>query len=304
MRPEALRAPTAKAAAAAAAAPKLTARVSPGEKPHRKRMAELVCVYDLDPVARTPADIIAAPGVHTDRAKTKPPVATGKWLTASIVDDAARVIADGFDQAQRRDPARERTWVALVDGNNHQIDTITGEAEQRNIKVDIVIDFIHVAEYVWGAAWSFFRTGDPDAEPWVADQLRKILHGNAGQVATGIRRRATTFGFRDRERAGADRCADYLTAKADYLAYDEALASGWPIATGIIEGSCRYIVKDRLDITGARWGLAGAEAILRLRALCSNGDFDEYWRFHLRKEHHRNHQTRYRQPDSDYALVA
>jgi len=56
---------------------------------------------------------------------------------------------------------------------------------------------------------------------------------------------------------------------------------------GPIEGACRHLIGDRLDITGARWGLDGAEAILTLRALISNGDFDDYWRYHLTQEHQR-----------------
>ena len=73
----------------------------------------------------------------------------------------------------------------------------------------------------------------------------------------------------------------------DHLRYDQALAAGWPIATGVIEGACRHLIGDRLDITGARWGLDGAEAILTLRAVLSNGDFDDYWRYHLAREHQR-----------------
>ncbi|MGI8413877.1 MAG: ISKra4 family transposase, partial [Solirubrobacteraceae bacterium] len=81
--------------------------------------------------------------------------------------------------------------------------------------------------------------------------------------------------------------------KRPYLDYPTALTNGWPIATGIIEGACRHLIKDRMDITGARWGLQGAEAILKLRAIRSNNDFDEYWTYHLAQERHRNHQSRY-----------
>ena len=88
--------------------------------------------------------------------------------------------------------------------------------------------------------------------------------------------------------------ARYLDNKKDYLDYATALEKGWPIATGIIEGACRHIVKDRMDITGARWGLEGAEAILKLRAVIASGDFEDYWRFHLRREHERIHHARYR----------
>jgi hypothetical protein len=75
------------------------------------------------------------------------------------------------------------------------------------------------------------------------------------------------------------------------LRYDTALAAGWPIATGVIEGACRHLVGDRLEITGARWGLAGAEAVLTLRAVISNGDFEEYWAFHAAREHERLYPT-------------
>ncbi len=214
----------------------------------------------------------------------------------------------GFAEAERRDPAAARTWVVLVDGNKQQIEAIRAEAGRRGVEVTILIDFIHVLEYCWGAAWSFFEPGDPDAEEWAADQARKILEGKSGQVAAAIRRRATTYGYSASERGGADTCANYLSAKKPYLSakkpyldYATALKSGWPIATGIIEGACRHIVKDRMDLTGARWGLAGAEAVLTLRALVSNGDFDEYFRYHLDQEFKRVHQARYR---TDHELAA
>ena len=303
MLPEALRPATAKAAAAAES--KLATRLSPGEKNGRKRMAELACVYDAVPVPRTPEDIISTPaqkrrkkkaraGKPEQKGKPREPQARGKWLTASVTDDIPAVIAAAFDEAERRDPQRKREWAVLIDGNNTQIEAVTAEAASRGVTVTIVIDFIHVLEYLWKAAWSFFDKGEPAAEEWVAAQARKILHENAAQVAAGIRRRASTYGYSPAERAGADECARYLDNKKDYLGYAMALHKGWPIATGIIEGACRHIVKDRMDITGARWGLEGAEAILKLRAVIATGDFDAYWRFHLRREHERIHHVKYR----------
>lgn len=112
-------------------------------------------------------------------------------------------------------------------------------------------------------------------------------------MTVAIRRQATVTGLDRARRAGTDTRATYLTNKAPHLNYPNALASGWPIATGIIEGACRHNVADRPDITGARWGLHGAEAILMLRALHSNDDFDEYRRFHLTREHARVHESRY-----------
>ena len=198
-----------------------------------------------------------------------------------------------LNQADRRDPEHQRAWVALVDGNNHQIHRIRTEARKRNLKIPIVVDFIHVLEYLWSACWCFFQEGDPAAEQWVSDKARQVLDGRAGIVAAAIRRKATRLALEPNKRQAADRCSDYLLAKRPYLDYPTALQNGWPIATGVIEGACRHLVKDRLDITGARWGLAGAEAILTLRALISNGDFDQYWPFHLAQEHRRVHASRY-----------
>jgi hypothetical protein len=306
MVPDALRPATAKALQAAEN--KLATRLSPGEKNGRKRMAEVAGVYDAVPAPRAPEDVISTPAHKRrtmkqqasagkkQRGKPRKPQAQNKWLTASVTDDIPAVIAAAFDEAERRDPDHEREWVVLIDGNNTQIEAVTAEAASRGVQITIVIDFVHVAEYAWKAAWSFFDKGEPAAEEWVAAQLRKILQGKSAQVAAGIRRRATSFGYSRAERTGADECARYLNNKQDHLGYNTALEKGWPIATGIVEGACRHIVKDRMDITGARWSLEGAEAILKLRALIANGDFEDYWRFHLRREHARIHHAKY--PDS------
>ena len=290
MRPEALREATRRQAQNAKH--KLKTRLSRGEKRGRKRIAEVGAVYEITPVPRAGADIM--PLTDSEReAQIPAPAAKRKWLTASVAGDAAHVVSQVFDEAERRDTAHQRTWVALVDGNNHQIDRINAEASAREANVTVVIDFIHVLEYVWKAAWSFHREGDPAAETWVRRHAQNILAGNATRVAGQIRREATNTALDPAQRAGADACASYLTHKQAYLDYPTALSNGWPIATGIIEGACRHLVKDRMDITGARWGLDGAEAILELRAIHNNGDFDQYWRYHLDQEQHRNHRSRY-----------
>ena len=97
-------------------------------------------------------------------------------------------------------------------------------------------------------------------------------------------RSARPGGYR---RAGADACVRYLGNKHDCLRYSLALAAGWPIATGVIEGAFRHLIAGRLGIGGARWGLDGAEAVLTLRAVISSGDFTEYWRFRLERGHQR-----------------
>ena len=289
MRADALRT---RAPARPRAGPAPKPRLSGGEPQNRKRMAEIGAVYDAKPAPRTPADILtsAAPEGYEP---VPGPIAKNKWLTASIVNAPAEVIRRIFDEAERRDPKHRRTWVALVDGDNHQIDRIKFEARKRKIKVTIVVDFVHVLGYLWNAAGCLYPNDDQTAAQWVHRQATKVLQGQACKVAGTIRRQATNARLDPSQRKPADEAATYLTNKAPYLDYPTALAQGWPIATGIIEGACRHLVKDRFDITGARWGLAGAEAILKLRAIIANGDFEAYWRFHLAQEQHHVHQARY-----------
>jgi hypothetical protein len=254
-------------------------------------MAEVGAVYDVAPVPRSPSDVMASKAGEDPRPEA--PKAKNKWLTASVVEDAAEVVGRHFDEAERRDPGHQRRWVALVDGNNHQIDRIGAEAKARGIHVAIVVDLVHVLEYLWAAAWCFFAEGDTAAEEWVRGRALSVLEGHAREVASGIRRRATAAGLATSKRKKADEAARYLKNKAPHLDYPTALASGWPIATGIIEGAVRHVVRDRMDVTGARWSVEGAEAVLKLRAVRTNGDFDDYWRLHLDHECQRVHESRY-----------
>jgi hypothetical protein len=284
MRLEALRAATAKAAAKLG---KMRTRLAAGEKPNRKRMACLVTVYDAEPAERRPHDVIAPPGGRNGTRELRPgPKARGKWLAGSVRKDPAGMIAAMFDEAEARDPGRQRTWVVLVDGAGHQMDLIRAEAARRDVTIHIVIDIIHVLEYLWGAAWSFHDAGDPAAEDWVAVKALTVLAGDSDRAAAEITAEAGT-GLAGTRRNGADACARYLENKQEFLRYDQALKAGWPIATGVIEGACRHLIADRLNLGGARWGLDGAEAVLSIRAVISNGDFEEYWRFHLTCEHQR-----------------
>jgi len=289
MRPEGLRPAT--RAAARARRHKLKRRLSKGEKRDAKRMATVAAVYTIDPFVRRPTDIVQSlAGTDPGPARPRP---EHKRVWASLAKSAEDVIVEAFDEAERRDPRRTRRWVALVDGNKHQIRILRREAAARGIALTIVLDIIHVIEYLWKAAHVFFAEGDSATEDWVTERLRIILHGRPGAMAGGMRRSATRRGLDATDRAPVDDCADYLVDYKDLMHYDAYLTDGLPIASGVIEGTCRHLVNDRMDITGARWGLDGAEAVLRLRALKSSGDLDAYWTFHLDREHERNHRSRF-----------
>ena len=272
---------------------RLETRLTKGEKPNRKRMAEVATVYTLKPWPRSIADVLHGLRDQADKAAHRPRPAN-KRVWASISHTPQRVIDDAFAEAVRRDPEHRRRWVVLVDGNRDQLRRIQRAASAIGVEITIVLDIVHVLEYLWRAAYAFHPEGTEAAESWVEGRLLALLNGRtAGEIAKSLRLMIKSHGLDADAAKAVTRAAGYLVKNTRLLHYDRALADGLPIATGVIEGACRYLVKDRMGRTGARWSLSGAEAVLRLRALRASGDFDDYWAFHLAKEHERTHQSRY-----------
>ena len=270
-------------------------RLQPGEKQHAKRMATVAAVYTTAPFVRSPEEFLRSlmprqPGAKPPLVRPRP-VAKRVW--ASLQREPWEVIAEATLEAERQDPEHVKRWVVLVDGAETQLDLVEASAAAYGVDVTVILDIIHVVEYVWKAAHVFHREGSPDAAHWAWTRVQSILEGKARRVAAAMRRAATLAGLSSDTRKPVDTCADYLLKYAPYLHYDRYLAAGYPIATGVIEGACRYLVRDRMELTGARWRLVGAEAVLKLRALRASGDFDAYWDFHEAREYERNHAQRY-----------
>jgi hypothetical protein len=270
---------------------KMGTRLSKGEKKNAKRMATVATVYTIAPFVRKPEDLLAER--KSTRAKPPRPRPEKKRAWASLEKTPEEVIGEAFQEASYRDPAHKKNWVALVDGNKPQIRILRRMAKQKGIDLTIIVDVIHVIEYLWDAGRVFHPESGSELENWVFIRLLEILRGKAGYVAGGMRRSATRRSLLSAQRKPVDTCANYLLTHAPYLKYNQYLSQGYPIATGVIEGACRHLVKDRMEVTGARWSLTGAEAVLRLRALRSSRDFDEYWSFHEKKEYERNHRALY-----------
>lgn len=272
---------------------KLEKRLSKGEKRHAKRMATVAAVYTIAPHVREPEQVARglAP-IHVVE-KEKRPKPQDKRVWASLEKTPEEVIGQAFEEAQRRDPSHEKQWVALVDGNKTQLKVLHQKAKKYGVALTVVLDLIHVTEYLWTASTAFHDEESREREDWVSTRLLRILCGQSSTVAGGIRRSATLRELDGKARQAVDSCCGYLLRHASYLRYDQYLTMGLPIATGVIEGTCRHLVKDRMELTGARWSLAGAEAVLRLRALRASGDFEEYWKFHEEQEYERNHAARY-----------
>lgn len=273
---------------------KMKNRLSRGEKANRKRMAQVASIYFISCFKRNPEDILDELKRKEIKAKKSiRPRPKQKRVWASVEKNANEVIEHMFEEAEKRDPLHQKNWVVLIDGNKHQLQLVKSLSKQKNVKTSIILDIIHVIEYLWTAARVFINEKNhSECDAWVTNKLRDILSGKAGKVAGSIRMSAAKRNLTNTKKKTASDCARYIANHKSYMNYDYYLSHGYPIATGVIEGACRYLVKDRMDITGARWSLSGAESVLKLRSLVSSGDFDEYWDFHLNCEYERNYKEK------------
>ena len=274
---------------------KMQQRLSPGEKRNSKRMAAVASVYLVKPFIRTSFEVANELFDEKNEKKRKRPRPSFKRVWASLELSFETIVCDMFTEAINRDPQKDKEWIALVDGDPKQIQYLEKHAKKHAINITIICDFIHVLKYLWKASNVFF-TEPESRESWVKERLLRILQGKSSLVAAGIRRSATRKNLILSKREPIDKCANYLLNLAPYLQYHKYLNKGYPIATGVIEGACRYLVQDRMGITGARWSLCGAEAVLKLRSLKVSGEWDEYWKFYEKQEFIRNHESKYANP--------
>ena len=152
-----------------------------------------------------------------------------------------------------------------------------------------ILDLFHVLERLWKVAWCFFeeKAQKRQAHQWVEERLRRLLEGKVDAVVRGMRYQATQRGLKGQERKTVRGAAEYFERNRDRMKYDEYLAAGYPIGSGVVEGACRHLVKDRLERAGMRWIPDGAQAMLDLRATYLNGEWEAFWVYHVEQEDNR-----------------
>ena len=270
-----------------------TARADPmapkKQRKHDKRMAIVTANWEQERQPRTAEQVLANLDRQPNAKKPRGPRPQNKRVCASVEKSQAQGISEMFDEIERRNPQRDRTTVVLLDGEENQLEQVERQAESRGLALTIILDLIHVIHYLWIAGYALCDKDTARTEAWVRKFLERLLTGPANYVAGSIRRQATLMKLTTDERRPVDKCCDYLLKYQDYMRYAEYLSEGFPIASGVIEGACRHLVEDRMGITGARWDVPGAEAVLRLRAIRCSGDWDAYWQFHEGQELTRNH---------------
>jgi hypothetical protein len=255
-----------------------------GEKANKKRMAAVGAVYTIEPFVRTADDVIEE--VMRKKARQRRPSPQNKRVRAELLVGKVALFLWLADEVIRRNPQGSKPVIFLSDGERALHDRQSEFLPEYTI---CILDLFHVMERLWKVAWCFFeeQTQKHEAHQWVEERLKRLLEGKVDSVIRGMRYQATQRGLKGQKRKTVRDAADYFERNRDRMTYDAYLAAGYPIGSGVVEGACRHLVKDRMERTGMRWLVSGAQAMLDLRATYINGEWNAFWNFHVAREDER-----------------
>jgi len=263
-------------------------RLGKGQKHGGKKEATLTATYTIAPAIRTPEAVVeslfAAAGTagsaRADQPERTGPQGKRLWATLAGKDAA---LTEAAAHVARRDGAHLTHRVALTDGSQ----ALQERVQRQFPTFTLVLDLIHATEYLWKAANALLGETNARRTAWVKARTLQLVRSQSAWVVADLRHVADTPGRTRRVRTVLTKVAAYVERNAPYMDYAAYLARGWPIATGVIEGACRHLVKDRCDLSGMRWTIDGAESLLHLRCVHENGDWDAYHAFRRRQRHQR-----------------
>jgi hypothetical protein len=280
-----------------------------GEKANKKQMACIGCVYSVDPHARTPEELLAILFRDPDRPQSKPPAAKQKryWaeLTRQIDDIRVRgqdmVFAHMGDEIERRRRPGQML-VHLCDGQK-SLETDRQDYLPTDAKTVDILDLMHAIPRLWDAAHVFHSEGSKEASAFVRERLLQVLHGDVGGVVHGLRYLGTVRGLKGANWQRLHKACNFLKANEHRMRYNDYLKAGYPIATGVIEGACRHVIKDRMERAGMRWQVPGAQAMLHLRAVSASGDWELFQQFRVESENQRLYPNKRALENRDWAFT-
>lgn len=262
------------------------ARRTKGQKANKKQMAYVGAVYTIDRFARTADDVVDE--LARQDAACERPRPQHKHVTAEMTqlvegeecNGRVSLFGELGEEVRARNPAGRKPVVAVMDGER-ALWEVLGFFLPHAIGV---LDLFHVLERLWLAAHVFHAEGSSAAETFVTDRLRMLLEGRVGGVIGGLKQMLTKRGLCGSRRRTLQTVIGYFENNRQHMRYDQYLAAGYPIGSGVAEGACRHLVKDRLEQTGMRWTVPGAQAVLHLRSVYLNGAWAAFVTHRIQQE--------------------
>lgn len=262
-------------------------RAKRGQARSRKKEAIVTTVYSTYPQQRTAQQVIDSLfNTPSEREKSESkqtrPHHKMIWGTLQGKEVALNTLQQAVARREKRVSTPFQAHIALTDG----APALQYHVQDKLPHFKLVLDFIHAIEYLWKAGNLLFGEEDPKREGWVKEQALLLLQGKTAQLITHLEELASQLPLSKGEKL--TKIKAYFERNRPYLLYDKCLAHGWPIASGVIEGACRHVVKDRFELSGMRWRQEQAEALLGLRCIDQSGCLDDYFRFRRASIYHRS----------------
>ncbi|MGD9822751.1 MAG: hypothetical protein AB7U36_00090 [Desulfobacter sp.] len=208
---------------------------------------------------------------------------------ASLERPKQEVAEEIIRDARTRDSDYQRPWGVVMDGALHLWTLVVPLLQ--GIDYTGILDIIHVVEYLWDAASALYDEKDSTRKKWVHDCLLSILHGRVGHVIGGLKQSLKKRKLNKKKRETIEKAILYFENHHKWMRYDEYLQAGYPIGSGVVESSCGHTVKDRMEGSGRRWSIKGAESTLLLKSVYTSNHWDDYWQSHMtlqRKQLYKN----------------
>lgn len=262
-------------------------RLGKGQKRGTKKEAIVTCLYTIAPYERTPEEVANAL-LHLNDPTVKPsrPRPVGKEQHATLAGKAV-ACADLAQRIAQRDGTHIQYRVALTDGS----EALQAQMLAHLPAYTLVLDIMHANEYLWDAVNALLGETHPERIAWIRPKLELLLQGKTMDVIVALEQAAAEPKCTELQRKALLRTSGYYRRNMPYMHYHDYLAKGWPIGTGVVEGACGHLVKDRMEKAGMRWTITGAQVVLDLRAVRLNGDWDAYWEYHRKQQHQRIYTT-------------
>jgi len=266
--------------------PAPSGRLKKGQKASKKKMACVGGVYTTAPFVRTAQDVVNE--VLRHEKQTQRPKPQNKRLRAELTQrfegeeiKGTEVIFPWFEQeVTKRNPEGCHPVVCVMDGERKLWQILKSMFPS----VVCILDLYHVLERLWSIAYCFYVEGSDEAQTFVTTRLERLLEGQVGYVIGGIKQMGVKNKLSKKRRETLDAAITYLENNRRFMNYDVYLSAGYPIGSGVVEGACRHVVKDRMEQTGMRWRIPGAQAILHLRALYLNGDWEVFQEYRIEQQ--------------------
>jgi len=284
-----------------------------GPKPDRKKMATLGAVYSIDRYFRTAEEVVESlfRDPQQEQPKKERPRPCHKRMRASLnhtdingdeVEGRSAVFGWISDEIATRHAGSHKPVVCIMDGEESLWNM--RDLLQEDVPMIDILDLLHVTPRLWDAAWLLCPGKRDLAEKFVRERLLRILRGEVDSVVRGLKRMGTMQGLRGAKRAKLQTICGFFEKNRRRMCYDEYLAWGYPIASGVIEGACRNVVKDRLERTGMTWTIAGAQAMLDLRCIYLTEQWEPFMAFRIEREIERLYPYRHTLPALSWCVAA